>query len=157
MKKRAWKRIISTLLIVCMLAGVAPVTQMQQVEAFDILGIVERMGCVVRGGMNAYETAKKENWDAGEAFFGTFKNIGKEMLGIGGNESPGSTVIVNQVDLSEVQSELASIQSSLDKQSISLNKLERICRRIRRKSKVRSKLLVKRLNRQIRNEVMRTI
>lgn len=39
MKKRAWKRIISTLLIVCMLAGVAPVTQMQQVEAFDILGI----------------------------------------------------------------------------------------------------------------------
>ena len=124
MKKRAWKRIISTLLIVCMLAGVAPVTQMQQVEAFDILGIVERMGCVVRGGMNAYETAKKENWDAGEAFFGTFKNIGKEMLGIGGNESPGSTVIVNQVDLSEVQFELANIQSSLDKQSISLNKLE---------------------------------
>ena len=60
MKKRAWKRIISTLLIVCMLAGVAPVTQMQQVEAFDILGIVERMGCVVSGGMNAYETAKKE-------------------------------------------------------------------------------------------------
>ena len=124
MRKRAWKRIISTLLIVCMLAGVAPVTQMQQVEAFDILGIVERMGCVVRGGMNAYETAKKENWDAGKAFFGTFKSIGKEMLGIDGNESPGSTVIVNQVDLSEVQSELASIQSSLDKQSISLNKLE---------------------------------
>lgn len=60
MKKRAWKRIISTLLIVCMLAGVAPVTQMQQVEAFDILGIAERMGCVVRGGMNAYETAKKK-------------------------------------------------------------------------------------------------
>lgn len=76
MKKRAWKRTISTLLIVCMLAGVAPVTQMQQVEAFDILGIVERMGCVVRGGMNAYETAKEKNWDAGEAFFGTFKNIG---------------------------------------------------------------------------------
>ena len=124
MKKRAWKRIISTLLIVCMLAGVAPVTQMQQVEAFDILGIVERMGCVVRGGMNAYETAKKENWDAGEAFFGTFKNIGKEILGLNNNESPGSTVIVNQVDLSEVQFELANIQSSLDKQSISLNKLE---------------------------------
>lgn len=99
MRKRAWKRIISTLLIVCMLAGVAPVTQMQQVEAFDILGIVERMGCVVRGGMNAYETAKKENWDAGEAFFGTFKNIGKEILGLNNNESPGSTVIVNQVDL----------------------------------------------------------
>ena len=107
MRKRAWKRIISTLLIVCMLAGVAPVTQMQQVEAFDILGIVERMGCVVRGGMNAYETAKKENWDAGDAFFGTFKNIGKEILGLNNNESPGSTVIVNQVDLSEVQSELA--------------------------------------------------
>ena len=124
MKKRAWKRIISTLLIVCMLAGVAPVTQMQQVEAFDILGIAEKMGCVVRGGMNAYETAKKENWDAGEAFFGTFKNIGKEMLGIGKDESPGSTVIVNQVDLSEVESELASIQNSLDKQSISLKKLE---------------------------------
>ena len=124
MRKRAWKRIISTLLIVCMLAGVAPVTQMQQVEAFDILGIAERMGCVVRGGMNAYETAKKENWDAGEAFFGTFKNIGKEILGLNNNESPGSTVIVNQVDLSEVQSELASIQSSLDKQSLSLKKLE---------------------------------
>ena len=124
MRKRAWKRIISTLLIVCMLAGVAPVTQMQQVEAFDILGIAERMGCVVRGGMNAYETAKKENWDAGEAFFGTFKSIGKEMLGIGKDESPGSTVIVNQVDLSEVESELASIQNSLDKQSISLKKLE---------------------------------
>ena len=124
MRKRAWKRIISTLLIVCMLAGVAPVTQMQQVEAFDILGIAERMGSVVRGGMNAYETAKKENWDAGEAFFGTFKSIGKEMLGIGKDESPGSTVIVNQVDLSEVESELASIQNSLDKQSISLKKLE---------------------------------
>ena len=82
------------------------------------------MGCVVRGGMNAYETAKEKNWDAGDAFFGTFKSIGKEMLGIGGNESPGSTVIVNQVDLSEVQFELANIQSSLDKQSISLNKLE---------------------------------
>ena len=107
-----------------MLAGVASVTQMQQVEAFDILGIAERMGCVVRGGMNAYETAKEKNWDAGDAFFGTFKSIGKEMLGIGGNESPGSTVIVNQVDLSEVQFELANIQSSLDKQSISLNKLE---------------------------------
>lgn len=53
------------------------------------------MGCVVRGGMNAYETAKEKNWDAGDAFFGTFKSIGKEMLGIGGNESPGSTVIVN--------------------------------------------------------------
>ena len=124
MKKRTWKRIISTLLIVCMLAGAAPVTQMQQVEAFDILGIAEKMGCVVRGGMNAYETAKKENWDAGEAFFGTFKSIGKEMLGIGKDESPGSTVIVNQVDLSEVESELASIQNSLDKQSLSLKKLE---------------------------------
>ena len=45
MRKRAWKRIISTLLIVCMLAGVASVTQMQQVEAFDILGIAERMRC----------------------------------------------------------------------------------------------------------------
>lgn len=124
MRKRAWKRIISTLLIVCMLAGVAPVTQMQQVEAFDILGIAEKMGCVVRGGMNAYETAKKENWDAGEAFFGTFKSIGKEMLGIGKDESPGSTVIVNQVDLSEVESELASIQNSLNNQSLSLKKLE---------------------------------
>ena len=69
------------------------------------------MGCVVRGGMNAYETAKEKNWDAGDAFFGTFKSIGKEMLGIGGNESPGSTVIVNQVDLSEVQFELADRKS----------------------------------------------
>lgn len=115
------------------------------------------MGCVVRGGMNAYETAKKENWGCGEAFFGTFKNIGKEILGLNNNESPGSTVIVNQVDLSEVQSELASIQSSLDKQSISLNKLESDMQKNTEETKVRLKLLVKRLNRQIRNEVMRTI
>lgn len=126
MRKRKWKRkVVSILLIVCLLAGTVP-TAMSRTEAFslDILSFVEKTGSIINGGKKAYEQAKKEKWSPGKAFFGTFKSIGQELLGIGGDESPGSTVVVNQVDLSQVEKELAGIQDTLKEQNITLNRLE---------------------------------
>lgn len=125
MKKKWKQRVISILLCVCMLTTVAPATQMNQVEAsFDILSFVEKAGAVVRGGKTAYEKAKNEKWNPGKAFLGTFKCIGQELMGLG-DDSPGSTVIVNQVDLSQVENQLAGIQDTLKSQSITLNNLEK--------------------------------
>ena len=72
MRKRAWKRIYEHAAhSVYAGGGRAGDADAAGGTAFDNpQGIAERMGCVVRGGMNAYETAKKEDWDAGKAFFG---------------------------------------------------------------------------------------
>lgn len=59
-----------------------------------------------------------------QAMLGTLKCIGKEMLGLNENSSPGSTVIVNEVDLSQVESELSEIQTQLNKQNITIINLQ---------------------------------
>ena len=46
------------------------------------------------------------------------------MLGLNENSSPGSTVIVNEVDLSQVESELSEIQTQLNKQNITIINLQ---------------------------------
>ena len=48
------KRIISVLLALCMLVGLAPALT-PQAQAFDLLSIFDAAGSIVRGSMNAAE------------------------------------------------------------------------------------------------------
>lgn len=116
------KRIVSLLLALCLLVGLVPALT-PQAQALDLLGIFDSAGSIVRGSMNAAEQAKKENWNFGQAFVGTFKSIGKELLGMD-DDAPGTTVVVNQVDLSEVELELKNIQSTLKSQSLTLSQIK---------------------------------
>ena len=116
------KRIISVLLALCMLVGLAPALT-PQAQAFDLLSIFDAAGSIVRGSMNAAEQAKQGNWNFGQAFVGTFKSIGKELLGMD-DDAPGTTVVVNQVDLSEVELELKNIQGTLKSQSLTLSQIK---------------------------------
>lgn len=116
------KRIISVLLALCMLVGLAPALT-PQAQALDLLSIFDAAGSIVRGSMNAAEQAKQGNWNFGQAFVGTFKSIGKELLGMD-DDAPGTTVVVNQVDLSEVELELKNIQSTLKSQSLTLSQIK---------------------------------
>lgn len=102
MGKRVYKKCISIFLVVCMLVSITPAStcQVKAAGSINIMDITEKAGVFVRGGMNAYEQAKAEGWNCGQAMLGTLKCIGKEMLGLNENSSPGSTVIVNEVDLS---------------------------------------------------------
>lgn len=122
MGKRVYKKCISIFLVVCMLVSITPAStcQVKAAGSIDIMDITEKAGVFVRGGMNAYEQAKAEGWNCGQAMLGTLKCIGKEMLGLNENSSPGSTVIVNEVDLSQVESELSEIQTQLNKQNITI-------------------------------------
>ena len=126
MGKRVYKKCISIFLVVCMLVSITPAStcQVKAAGSIDIMDITEKAGVFVRGGMNAYEQAKAEGWNCGQAMLGTLKCIGKEMLGLNENSSPGSTVIVNEVDLSQVESELSEIQTQLNKQNITIINLQ---------------------------------
>ena len=126
MGKRVYKKCISIFLVVCMLVSITPAStcQIKAAGSIDIMDITEKAGVFVRGGMNAYEQAKAEGWNCGQAMLGTLKCIGKEMLGLNENSSPGSTVIVNEVDLSQVESELSEIQTQLNKQNITIINLQ---------------------------------
>ena len=126
MGKRVYKKCISIFLVVCMLVSITPAStcQVKAAGSIDIMDITEKAGVFVRGGMNAYEQAKAEGWNCGQAILGTLKCIGKEMLGLNENSSPGSTVIVNEVDLSQVESELSEIQTQLNKQNITIINLQ---------------------------------
>ena len=116
------KRIISFLLVLCMLVALVP-TVTPQAQALDLLSIFDSAGSIVRGSMNAAEQAKQNNWNFGQAFVGTFKSIGKELLGMD-DDAPGTTVVVNQVDLSEVELELKNIQKTLKGQSLTLSQIK---------------------------------
>lgn len=126
MGKRVYKKCISIFLVVCMLVSITPAStcQVKAAGSINIMDITEKAGVFVRGGMNAYEQAKAEGWNCGQAMLGTLKCIGKEMLGLNENSSPGSTVIVNEVDLSQVESELSEIQTQLNKQNITIINLQ---------------------------------
>lgn len=126
MGKRVYKKCISIFLVVCMLVSITPAStcQVKAAGSIDIMDITEKAGVFARGGMNAYEQAKAEGWNCGQAMLGTLKCIGKEMLGLNENSSPGSTVIVNEVDLSQVESELSEIQTQLNKQNITIINLQ---------------------------------
>lgn len=126
MGKRVYKKYISIFLVVCMLVSITPAStcQVKAAGSINIMDITEKAGVFVRGGMNAYEQAKAEGWNCGQAMLGTLKCIGKEMLGLNENSSPGSTVIVNEVDLSQVESELSEIQTQLNKQNITIINLQ---------------------------------
>lgn len=126
MGKRVYKKCISIFLVVCMLVSITPAStcQVKAAGSIDIMDITEKAGVFVRGGMNAYEQAKAEGWNCGQAMLGTLKCIGKEMLGLNENSSPGSTVIVNEVNLSQVESELSEIQTQLNKQNITIINLQ---------------------------------
>lgn len=126
MGKRVYKKYISIFLVVCMLVSITPAStcQVKAAGGINIMDITEKAGVFVRGGMNAYEQAKSEGWNCGQAMLGTLKCIGKEMLGLNENSSPGSTVIVNEVDLSQVESELSKIQTQLNKQNITIINLQ---------------------------------
>ena len=126
MGKRVYKKYISIFLVVCMLVSITPAStcQVKAAGGINIMDITEKAGVFVRGGMNAYEQAKAEGWNCGQAMLGTLKCIGKEMLGLNENSSPGSTVIVNEVDLSQVESELSEIQTQLNKQNITIINLQ---------------------------------
>ena len=126
MGKRVYKKCISIFLVVCMLVSITPAStcQVKAAGSINIMDITEKAGVFVRGGMNAYEQAKAEGWNCGQAMLGILKCIGKEMLGLNENSSPGSTVIVNEVDLSQVESELSEIQTQLNKQNITIINLQ---------------------------------
>ena len=119
------KRTLSLLLALCMMIGMMPFMA-PRTEAFDLLSIFDAAGPIVRGAINASEQAKKENWGFGEALAGTFKSIGKEFLDLGDDDKkePASTIIVNEVDLSEVELELANIQSTLNTQNVTLTQIK---------------------------------
>lgn len=124
MKKRRWKKkLVSILLVLCMLGGYVP-TQTRQVQALDLLSMFDIAGTMTRAGKTAMSQAKKENWSPLKAIPGTFKIIGKELLGLNNDESPGSTVVVNQVDLSQVESQLSDIQNTLKKQNLTLTEMK---------------------------------
>lgn len=117
------KRTLSLLLALCITLGMIPLMA-PQTEAFDLLAIFDAAAPVVRGAINAADQAKEENWDFGKAITGTFKSIGKELLDMGDDDASSSTVIVNEVDLSEVELELANIQSTLEGQSLTLTQIK---------------------------------
>lgn len=117
------KRILSLLLAACLLIGLVP-TLAPQAQALDLLTIFDGAGSIVRGAMNAAEQAKSEKWSFGEALAGSFKSIGMELLGIEKDEAPGATIIVEEVDLSEVEMELSKIQSTLQNQNITLTQIK---------------------------------
>ena len=121
-KERIKRRIVSMFLVVCMAVGTISVAP-KEAKAVDVLSMFDVAGTMVRAGKSAMEQAKKENWSFKDAIGGTFKCIGKELLGINENESPGSTVIMNDVDLSGVESQLYKIQQRLDDQNMTLTAL----------------------------------
>ena len=121
-KERIKRRIVSMFLVVCMAVGSISVAP-KEAKAVDVLSMFDVAGTMVRAGKSAMEQAKKENWSFKDAIGGTFKCIGKELLGINENESPGSTVIMNDVDLSGVESQLYKIQQRLDDQNMTLTAL----------------------------------
>lgn len=126
MKKRSvpsMKKLgISVLMVFCLMGGIIGAFP-AQVQALDLMAIFDVAGPITRGVMSATDAAKEENWDFGKAFTGTFKAIGKEFLDIE-DESPGTTVIVNEVDLSEVEMELSNIQKTLQGQSATLAQIQ---------------------------------
>ena len=123
MKKRIRKQITSLLLVLCMLAGIIAPAYQAQARRLDLLSMFDVAGSITRGAQSALKEAKKDQWNCGQAILGTFKCLGKEFMDLNKDESPGSTVIVNQVNLSGVEKELSTIQSTLQKQQLTLNQL----------------------------------
>lgn len=118
------KRMVSLLLALCLLVSLVPAFT-PQTQALDLMAIFDVAGNLTRGTMNAVEQAKQEKWNFGEALTGTFKSIGKELLGLEDDkDTPSSTIIVNEVDLSEVELELSKIQGELKKQNLTLTQLK---------------------------------
>ncbi len=122
-KERIKRRIVSMFLVVCMAVGTISVAP-KEAKAVDVLSMFDVAGTMVRAGKSAMEQAKKENWSFKDAIGGTFKCIGKELMGLNEDESPGSTVIVNEIDLSGVEAQLAEIQTKLLNNELTLTKLQ---------------------------------
>lgn len=90
MGKRVYKKCISIFLVVCMLVSITPAStcQVKAAGSINIMDITEKAGVFVRGGMNAYEQAKAEGWNCGQAMLGTLKCIGKRDVRIKRKQFP---------------------------------------------------------------------
>lgn len=129
------KRIISFLLVLCLLAGMVP---MMVPQADAIIGSVLKYGlktcvAVVKGTITTCQNIDHYNGNVGKAVLGQFKNIGAELTGLDIGEDYGdggeggteeNTQVIDAVSMTEVKETLATISGQLEKNNAAIHQLE---------------------------------
>ena len=123
------KRIISLLLSLALLFGIAVPSMTPQADAVisTVIGTSLNMcTSLVKGGIYACRNGSEYD-NAGQGVLAVFKYAGSDLLGIDfGGSSSGQTqeTVIQKVDLSKVEAELSSISKQLEKNSAAIHQLE---------------------------------
>lgn len=118
------KRIISILLVVCMLFTLMPVFSVQS-NAFVGTLIVKGLSVcksVISGTVTTAKNLDYYNGDVGKCLLGQFKNIAADLTGSDIGEKYGEEI--DSVTLADIKSEMSTISSELQKNNEAIYQLE---------------------------------
>lgn len=137
---RLRKRVISLLLVVCMLVALTPAVTMEaEASVGAVLKAALTVGkSVVSGAITTAEHSDYyENSSVGEIMLATWKNMAADLTGLdigdkydddeddeGTAADTDHNVYINNVDLSGVEEQLKAINDALEKHSVAIHQLE---------------------------------